>query len=33
MIIVVGTLGIFLSGLLITRIRNKNIKYEEARGI
>jgi len=33
MIIVVGTLGIFLSGLLITRIRNKNIKYQEARGI
>jgi SSS family solute:Na+ symporter len=33
MIIVVGTLGIFLSGLLITRIRNKNLKYREARGI
>jgi SSS family solute:Na+ symporter len=33
MIIVVGTLGIFLSGLLITRIRNKNLKYEEASGI
>lgn len=33
MIIVLGTLSIFLSGLLITRIRNKNIKYKEARDI
>jgi solute:Na+ symporter, SSS family len=33
MIIVVGTLGIFLSGLLITRFSKRKIKFKEAPGI
>jgi SSS family solute:Na+ symporter len=33
MIIVVGTLGIFLSGLLITRFSKRKLKYKEAPGI